>query len=82
MIMTSLCIVWGIQQISIKGTADEISPVLQVAIRNGAAAGLICLLIILKKTPLRNIANCLIPGGGGHTFWFAIQSANQRRARS
>lgn len=61
--MTSLCIAWGIQQVAIKGVADEISPVLQVAIRSGAAAGFISLLIIFKKTPLRNFANCLVPGG-------------------
>lgn len=63
LVMTSLCIVWGIQQVAIKSVADEISPVLQVAIRSGAAAGLICLLIILKKTPLRNFAICFVPGG-------------------
>ncbi|SVX42141.1 Probable amino-acid metabolite efflux pump [Klebsiella pneumoniae] len=63
LVMTSLCIVWGIQQVAIKGVADEISPVLQVAIRSGAAASLICLMMILKKTPLRNFANCLVPGG-------------------
>lgn len=27
LVMTSLCIVWGIQQVAIKGIADEISPV-------------------------------------------------------
>lgn len=63
LVMTSLCIVWGIQQVAIKSVADEISPVLQVAIRSGAAAGPICLLIILKKTPLRNFAICFVPGG-------------------
>lgn len=63
LVMTSLCIVWGIQQVAIKGVADEISPVLQVAIRSGAATGLICFMMILKKTPLRNFANCLVPGG-------------------
>ncbi|EIY5373088.1 DMT family transporter [Klebsiella variicola] len=61
--MTSLCITWGIQQAAIKGAADEISPVLQVAIRSGAAASLICLMLIIKKTPLRNLTNCLVPGG-------------------
>ncbi|OVX20579.1 DMT family transporter [Klebsiella quasipneumoniae] len=69
--MTSLCIVWGIQQVAIKGVADEISPALQVAIRSGAAAGLIYLLIILKKTSLENFANYLIPGGAvGILFGF------------
>lgn len=63
LVMTSLCVIWGIQQVAIKGVADEISPVLQVAIRSGVAAGLICLLIILKKTPLRNFAICIVPGG-------------------
>lgn len=71
LVMTSLCIVWGIQQVVIKGVADEISPALQVAIRSGAAAGLIYLLIILKKTSLENFANCLIPGGAvGILFGF------------
>ncbi|MDX7604262.1 DMT family transporter [Klebsiella quasipneumoniae] len=71
LVMTSLCIVWGIQQVAIKGVADEISPALQVAIRSGAAAGLIYLLIILKKTSLENFANCLIPGGAvGILFGF------------
>lgn len=55
LVMTSLCIVWGIQQVAIKGVADEISPALQVAIRSGAAAGLIYLLIILKKTSLGKV---------------------------
>ncbi|MFP7009813.1 DMT family transporter [Klebsiella variicola] len=63
LVMTSLCIVWGIQQVAIKGVANEISPVLQVAIRSGAAAGLICLMFILKKTSLRNFAICVVPGG-------------------
>ncbi|MFA1657927.1 DMT family transporter [Klebsiella quasipneumoniae] len=71
LVMTSLCIVWGIQQVAIKGVADEISPALQVAIRSGAAAGLIYLLIILKKTSQENFANCLIPGGAvGILFGF------------
>ncbi|PLC93173.1 EamA family transporter [Klebsiella quasipneumoniae] len=71
LVITSLCIVWGIQQVAIKGVADEISPALQVAIRSGAAAGLIYLLIILKKTSLENFANCLIPGGAvGILFGF------------
>ncbi|MGK3263716.1 DMT family transporter [Klebsiella quasipneumoniae] len=71
LVMTSLCIVWGIQQVAIKGVADEIYPALQVAIRSGAAAGLIYLLIILKKTSLENFANCLIPGGAvGILFGF------------
>jgi drug/metabolite transporter (DMT)-like permease len=63
LVMTLLCIVWGIQQVAIKGIADEISPALQVAIRSGVAAGLVFLLTIIKKMPLRNYTNCLVPGG-------------------
>ena len=63
LVMTLLCVIWGIQQVAIKSVANEISPVLQVAIRSGAAAGLICLLFILKKTSLRNFAICVVPGG-------------------
>lgn len=73
LVMTSLCVIWGIQQVAIKGVADEISPVLQVAIRSGVAAGLICLLFILKKNASKKL--CYLRrsrGSSGHTFWFAI----------
>lgn len=42
-IMLSLCLVWGLQQVAIKGIATDVSPMLQVALRSGAAALLVWL---------------------------------------
>ena len=52
-IMTMLCIIWGVQQVAIKGVADEISPVLQVALRSGIAALLVLVVMTCKKESLR-----------------------------
>lgn len=61
-LMTLLCIVWGVQQVAIKGVADEISPVLQIAIRSGVAAGLILILLIARKSSNNKLSSCLLPG--------------------
>lgn len=63
LIMTLLCMVWGIQQVAIKGVADEISPVLQIAIRSGVAAVLVWGFTAAKGLPLRLSLHCLLPGG-------------------
>ncbi len=49
-IMTVLCIIWGVQQVAIKGVAEEISPVLQVALRSGIAALLVLVVMTCKKS--------------------------------
>ncbi len=41
LLMTALCLVWGMQQAAIKLAAVDISPVLQVALRSGLAALLV-----------------------------------------
>lgn len=52
-VMMMLCMVWGMQQVAIKGVTDEISPVLQVAIRSGLAALLVWGLMVHRNEPLR-----------------------------
>lgn len=42
-IMVVTCLLWGLQQVSIKAVADDISPILQAALRSGVAAVLVWL---------------------------------------
>jgi drug/metabolite transporter (DMT)-like permease len=48
-VMTMLCLVWSLQQVGLKATAHDISPILQIALRSGAAAVLVGLLIFVRK---------------------------------
>ncbi|CAM4101019.1 DMT family transporter [Kerstersia similis] len=41
--MLLLCLIWGMQQVSIKAIAADVAPVLQVALRSGVAALLVLL---------------------------------------
>ncbi len=43
--MLLLCVIWGIQQVTIKWAATDIAPVMQAAIRSGIAATLVGLLM-------------------------------------
>ncbi|ENY0910210.1 DMT family transporter [Serratia marcescens] len=61
-IMTVLCIIWGVQQVAIKGVAMDISPVLQVAIRSGFAALLVWIVMACRGEPLRQSRPYLTPG--------------------
>lgn len=42
-IMLTLCLLWALQQIVLKGTANDFSPMLQIALRSGLAAVLVAL---------------------------------------
>jgi drug/metabolite transporter (DMT)-like permease len=44
-IMVVLCLTWSLQQIALKATAQDFSPVLQIAVRSGIAAALVALLM-------------------------------------
>lgn len=61
-IMTILCIIWGVQQVAIKGVADEISPVLQISLRSGIAALLVLVVMAYRKESLRHCSPYLIAG--------------------
>lgn len=47
--MLIICITWSLQQIVIKLAANDITPIMQACLRNGIAALLVGLLIIIKK---------------------------------
>lgn len=41
LIMTSLCLLWGVQQLLVKSTAVDVSPMLQMMMRSAGAAALV-----------------------------------------
>ncbi|PKB22308.1 DMT family transporter [Janthinobacterium sp. 64] len=47
--MVVLCFVWSMQQIGLKATAHDASPILQVAIRSGIAAVLVGLFMLVRQ---------------------------------
>ena len=44
-LMVVLCLTWSLQQIALKATAQDFSPILQIALRSGIAAALVGLLM-------------------------------------
>ena len=44
-LMITVCMVWGFQQVALKATAPDVSPLLQIALRSGIAALLVGLLM-------------------------------------
>ncbi|AOF85874.1 eamA-like transporter family protein [Hydrogenophaga sp. RAC07] len=44
-LMVLLCLTWSLQQIALKATAADFSPILQIAVRSGIAAALVGLLM-------------------------------------
>ncbi|MCB1955068.1 MAG: DMT family transporter [Rhodocyclaceae bacterium] len=47
--MVLLCFLWGLQQVVLKGTADDVPPVLMLALRSGIAAVLVGLLMWVRR---------------------------------
>lgn len=43
-VMVLLCLIWGAQQVAMKAVADDIAPIMQVAVRSGVAAALVWLI--------------------------------------
>ena len=44
-VMLGLCLIWGIQQVTIKWAAADIAPVMQAAMRSGISAVLVAMLL-------------------------------------
>ncbi|QUJ69408.1 DMT family transporter (plasmid) [Photobacterium sp. GJ3] len=50
--MIVFCFVMGLQQIFLKATGDDIAPILQIGIRSGIAACLVCVYLVLRRKRL------------------------------
>lgn len=73
-----LCFIWGLQQVAIKAAGPDISPMLQVSLRSGAAA---VLLLIFSKLVMRERWSvrmtwrdgCLLALGFAGEFFFVAE---------
>ncbi len=61
-LMLVLCLVWGLQQVVLKATAQDIAPVFQIALRSGVAALLVGLLMWVRGGPMDWSAHTWRPG--------------------
>lgn len=69
--MLLLCLLWSAQQIVLKATADDFSPVLQIAVRSGIAATLVGLLMAWRGERLDVSSGVWQPGAAaGALFAF------------
>ncbi|MDD2880515.1 MAG: DMT family transporter [Rhodoferax sp.] len=61
-LMLVLCAVWGMQQVVLKATAADISPIMQIALRSGVAALLVGLVMWWRNEPMSLGDGTLRPG--------------------
>ena len=52
-IMTLLCVIWGLQQVVLKAAANDITPLLQIALRSGIAAALVWLVMRWRQEKMQ-----------------------------
>ncbi|WP_018151957.1 DMT family transporter [Leeia oryzae] len=62
LIMLLLCMIWGFQQITLKASAADITPLLQIALRSGISALLVIGLMIYRHEPLGFFKDTWRPG--------------------
>jgi drug/metabolite transporter (DMT)-like permease len=60
--MLMLCLIWSLQQITLKATATDISPILQIALRSGIGAVLVWLFVLVRGTRLNFADGSWRPG--------------------
>ena len=61
-LMVVLCAIWGLQQVVLKATAADISPVLQIGLRSGVAAVLVGALMVWRGERMSLGDGTLKPG--------------------
>ena len=61
-LMVVLCAIWGMQQVVLKATAQDISPIMQIALRSGVAALLVGLTMWWRKERMSLSDGTLRPG--------------------
>ncbi len=61
-LMVMLCAIWGMQQVVLKATAQDISPIMQIALRSGVAALLVGLTMWWRKERMSLSDGTLRPG--------------------
>ncbi|NHN88688.1 DMT family transporter [Acetobacter conturbans] len=72
LIMTALCAIWGVQQAAIKSVADDMTPILQIAVRSGMAVLLIVALLLWQRQ-LHKLREVPLPAALGIGGLFAME---------
>ncbi|CAN7645114.1 DMT family transporter [Pseudoduganella sp. LjRoot289] len=84
-VMTVLCLVWSMQQVGLKATAQDVAPILQIALRSGVAAMLVGLLLFVRKENMAHAAAAWRPGlaaGGLFALEYVLLGAGLRLTSS
>ena len=73
-LMLVLCAIWGLQQVVLKATAADITPIFQIALRSGGAALLVGMLMLARRDRLSVVkgtwrAGLLVALLFGVEFW-------------
>lgn len=61
-LMVGLCFCFGLQQVALKASAQDMAPVLQIALRSGLAALLVVVLMLCRGERLVQVAQTWKPG--------------------
>lgn len=61
-LMVGLCCCFGLQQVALKASAQDMAPILQVALRSGLAAVLVALLMVFQRERPVQVAQTWKPG--------------------
>lgn len=70
-LMLVLCLTWSMQQIGLRATASDFSPVLQIGLRSGVSAILVAVYMRVRGLPMRGVAGAFWPGAmSGFLFGF------------
>lgn len=48
-LMVTLCLIWGLQQVAIKVIAEDIAPIMQIALRSAVAVVMVGLVIVMRR---------------------------------
>lgn len=61
-LMLMLCVIWGLQQVVLKATAQDIAPIMQIALRSGVAALLVGLVMLARRERMSRADGTWRPG--------------------
>lgn len=70
--MLTLCLIWSLQQPGLKATAEDASPILQIALRSGIGAVLVALFMLLRKEKIQYTSLPWLAGAGAGVL-FALE---------
>ena len=71
-LMLVLCAIWGLQQVVLKATAADITPIFQIAVRSGVAALLVGMVMLVRRNRM-SVANATWRPGLSVALLFGVE---------